>query len=391
LAPSPTAVPSRIELLAAASLGLVATVIAAVLPVLVGAWQTTLGFSADQAGYIAATELFAQVCGTLLFLYIDGAWSLRRCAGLGLAVMVAGNLACAQSSHLVALVASRLIAGTGGGMVRALAMKCLALAMYPGRAFALYASGQVAIAATVSAVIPQVINGAGLRVPFLALAGICAAATALIFWLPAHRASGERARRALDFHPRTAWTLGALFIFFVGQAGTWTYLAPLGEERGISAAIISSTLTWLNVAGLAGTLTAGALAVYLRPMPTISTLAGITLLSILVLFHVHASGLLFVISACCFYFAWCASLPFQFAIIASCDHTGAAGATAPAVDGLGLACGAALGGLLIAHFGVGAVGVLCAFGTVLGIACYLAGSLTHRTAELAATPANTAR
>jgi predicted MFS family arabinose efflux permease len=54
-----------------------------------------------------------------------------------------------------------------------------------------------------------------------------------------------------------------------------------------------------------------------------------------------------------------------------------------------LACGAALGGVLIAHLGVGAVGVLCALGTVLGIGCYLAGSLTN-TAEPSAALANPA-
>src|SRR6185437_952976 len=111
---------ARTQLLSAAILGLIATVVAAVLPMLVSAWQTALGFSAHEAGYIAATELFAQVCGTVLFLRIDRTWSLRRCAGLGLAVMVVGNLACARGEHLWALLASRLIAGLGGGMVRAL-------------------------------------------------------------------------------------------------------------------------------------------------------------------------------------------------------------------------------------------------------------------------------
>ena len=362
---------SRIQLLTAGCLGLVATVIAAVLPVLVSAWQTALGFSAHQAGYIAATELFAQVCGTVLFLRVDRAWSLRRCAGLGLAVMVVGNLACARSEHLVALVISRLIAGTGGGMVRALSMKCLALATLPGRAFAIYASGQVALAAAVSAAVPRVLDIAGLRLPFLVLGAICAVAMTLIFWLPAQTSPNDRERSRLGFHPRTAWTLGALLVFFVGQAGTWTYLAPLGEARGMSPTTISDTLTWLNVAGLVGTLGAGALAVTLRPLATIGGLAAITLVSIWVLFHVHASGLIFAAAACCFYFSWCASLPFQFAIIARCDQTGAAGAAAPAVDGLGLACGAALGGVLISHFGVGAVGVMCAVGTVLGVAGYL--------------------
>jgi len=66
------------------------------------------------------------------------------------------------------------------------------------------------------------------------------------------------------------------------------------------------------------------------------------------LFHTH-SGVIFGIAACGFYFAWCSSFPLQFALIAASDASGRAGAAAPAVDGLGLACGAALGGALLAH------------------------------------------
>ena len=378
-------------MLTAGALGLIATVIAAVLPVLVSAWQTELKFSAHEAGYVAATELFAQVCGTVLFLCLDRVWPLRRCAGLGLALMVAGNLTSAESQHLAALVASRMIAGTGGGIVRALSMKCLARAVNPGRAFAMYASGQVAIAATVSAVIPQILNIVGLRVPFMLLAGLCAAAVGLTFLLPTGPLSRPYPSQRLHVPAQSIWTLGALFIFFIGQAGVWTFLAPLGEAQHVAPRAISGTLVWLNVAGLVGTLGAAALADRVSPLGTITCLLGITLLAILGLFHSHFSWLLFALSACSFYFAWCASLPFQFAIIARSDETGGAGAAAPAIDGLGLACGAAMAGVLITRIGVSAAGLLCVVGSLGGVACYVfANSLIRKTSRSTSLQASSA-
>lgn len=198
--------------------------------------------------------------------------------------------------------------------------------------------------------------------------------------LPTRSPSAEGPRRPLGFNPRTAWTLARLFIFFIGQAGTCTYLAPLGEEHGISPAIISSTLTWLNVAGLVGTLGPARSRSICRRCRRSAPWQALPSSPFSLFFRCTLPSLPFAVSACCFYFAWCASLPFQFTIIARCDPNGAAGAAAPAVDGLGLACGAAVGGVLISRFGVGAVGALCALGTVLGIACYLTGSFTTRAA-----------
>ena len=38
------------------------------MPVLVGVWQKQAGLQVDQAGFVAAMELFAQVAGTAVFL-----------------------------------------------------------------------------------------------------------------------------------------------------------------------------------------------------------------------------------------------------------------------------------------------------------------------------------
>jgi len=362
--------PTRSLLLAAGSLGLMATVIAAILPVLVGAWQSGLRISADQAGYVAAAELFAQVMGTLLFLRMERLLAWRRCAVLGLVLMLAGNLGSAASDALPALLASRLVAGMGGGIVRALAMNCLARARNPGRAFALYASAQVLLAGSLTAAMPGILASVGLRVAFVVLASACALALLLVSRLPARPAPVAETGHGRLFAPAALLCLVGLFLFFVGQAAVWTYLVPLGAALGISSRAVGATLTALNFAGLVGTLGAGMLAGRASALALVAALMGLTLSAVLVLFHAH-EAMPFALAACLFYFCWCVSFPLQFALIAESDGSGRAAAAAPAVDGLGLACGAALGGALIARAGLPATGLLCAVAGVASIAAYV--------------------
>jgi len=74
--------PSKSMFWAAGALGIIATAVAAILPVLVGVWQKQAGLQVDQAGFVAATELLAQVAGTAGFLsassFICGRRRCRR-------------------------------------------------------------------------------------------------------------------------------------------------------------------------------------------------------------------------------------------------------------------------------------------------------------------------
>ena len=79
--------PSNRTFWAAGALGILATAVGAILPVLVGVWQKQAGLQVDQAGFVAATELFAQVAGTGVFLWASPRWTLRTIA----VVVVSGS------------------------------------------------------------------------------------------------------------------------------------------------------------------------------------------------------------------------------------------------------------------------------------------------------------
>jgi MFS transporter, DHA1 family, inner membrane transport protein len=381
--------PSNTTFWAAGALGILATAVAAILPVLLGVWQKQAGLQVDQAGFVAATELFAQVAGTGMFLWASSRWSSRAIAVLGLGVMVVGNTATALSVDLPSLLLSRAIGGSGGGLVRALCMMSLARALSPGRAFAIYAGAQVGLAAVTTAMMPHLIESLGARAPFLVLTLASVIGFALCPLLP--RASplprSTIRRRGLATPPMAAiLAIAALFIFFVGQGALWTYLAPIGGYRSIPLAGVTQALTLLNFAGLAGALGVGALAHRVNPRIALATLLTTEILSIVGLFHVHSS-VGFVISAGVFYFSWCASFPFQFTVIAQSDRSGRASAVVPAADGLGLASGAAIASMVLPTLGLGSAGWICAAASVIGITLYIgSATLSTRRSELVQRP-----
>jgi predicted MFS family arabinose efflux permease len=365
--------PSNSTFWAAGALGLLATSVAAILPVLVGVWQRQAGLRVDQAGYVAATELFAQVAGTGLFLCASPRWTLRTIAVFGLGVMVVGNIVTAVSVDFPSLTLARAIAGAGGGVIRALCMMWLAKAVSPGRAFAVYAGAQVGLAAVTTALLPHLIDAEGMRAPYLVLILVSALGFSLCPLLPRHSPLPPfaiRQRGLASYTTAAILAIVALFIFFAGQGALWTYLAPIGAYRSIPAASVTQALALLNFAGLAGALGVGAMAHRVNPRIALLTLLATEIVSIVGLFNVHSS-MGFIASAGLFYFSWCASFPFQFTVISQSDRSGRASAVVSAADGLGLAGGAAVASMILPTFGLGSAGWMCAAASVVGITLYI--------------------
>jgi len=266
-------------------------------------------------------------------------------------------------------------------------MMCLAKASSPGRAFAVYAGAQVALAAAATALMPQLVSHFGPRSPFLVISAVSLAGLALCSALP----KGSMAPRAATNQgsalvPKPAViAIAGLFLYFLGQGALWTYLEPIGRHQAIPATDISHALALLNIAGLVGALGVGALAHRLSPRVALVILLATGMLSIVGVFHASSAGL-FIASSAGFYFSWCASFPFQFALISNTDSTGRASAMVPAVDGLGLASGAAVAGVVFPVFGLAASGWIYTVASVCGVTCYVISSMMLKTRKTSPAP-----
>jgi predicted MFS family arabinose efflux permease len=361
----------------AGGLGILATVTVAVLPALVAVWRDSFALRLDQSGYLAATEIYAQVAGSGGYIAMRSRASWRAAAILGLLLLAFGNVVPAISGVFSSLLVSRALAGMGAGLLRSQCMSALASARNPGLLFAIYASVQVAVAAAVTIALPALIAVEGSKIPFLILAAVSGSALYVCRWLPrfSHTRGSSRTKAILPVAGMLA--LAALFVFFLGQGGFWTYLNPIGKSRLIDQKGISVTLSVLNLAGLAGTLGIGALAHRLPPRSALIFLMCLSIASVGMLYRAHSTTM-FMWAACGFYFSWCASFPFQFALIAEVDPSQTASAAIPAVDALGLASGGAVAGMLLPILGIDAPGWVCAAGTLIGIFGYLLASRLSR-------------
>src|ERR1700722_3236418 len=89
------------------------------------------------AGYVVAADLAAQVAGTLLFMRYGRRLQWSTAVSAGLALMAVGNLLSCFSQSTSALIAMRLVAGCGAGIVRSGCFVAFARARDPARAIAL--------------------------------------------------------------------------------------------------------------------------------------------------------------------------------------------------------------------------------------------------------------
>ena len=389
--PPASAALSTATLWAAGSLGVLSAVTAALTPLLVAVWSEQFGFPIEQAGYIASAELAMQAVGTVSFIGVSRFLSWRACSLLGVSLLLAGNVLTAANSVVGTVMLAQAVAGLGGGLVRALCMSCLARAGKPSRAFSLYAVGQMLIGAAGTAMMPRLIEFGGGKGVFLILAGVSSLGYIALRWLPRARFAVMHPRTRARVFPRAAVVaLVALFLYFLGQGALWTFLPKIGSNQNLSSATVGAALAYSNLAGLAGAMLVGLVGYRLNNAFALGVLLPIGLLSLAGIYLGHTS-LLYSASVCVFYFAWCASFPFQFAIIARVDPTASASTLVPAIDAFGLACGPALAATLFRWFGAAAPGWIYACAGISSIAMFVKSSVsTSPQAPRASTPATSA-
>lgn len=261
--------------------------------------------------------------------------------------MVAGNSLSCLSQSTLELLATRLVAGIGAGVVRSACFVAFGRARDPARAIALLNVAQIVSMAAAFATFPWLSSVVGWFGPYLALSllAILTFVTAPLW--PKLGRSKDAARVSLAFGRAGTVCLVAVFLYFLAQAAVWAFAEAIGAGLGES----SSHVTWaLELAAFSG-IPASAFAFVISTRISIAraliiglclTLAGLYLLTINAGFWPFAVGLAL------FNFAWNTTTPFEFATAAAADDAGNTVAAFAAADGLGLAVGPMLAGMLIA-------------------------------------------
>ncbi|MDF8333481.1 MFS transporter [Novosphingobium cyanobacteriorum] len=312
-----------------------------------------LGYSPAQVGTYFSIEFagyfFAGLAGSRILPRSN--W--RTVALVSAIVFAAGSICTPLAIHHFAwLVPVRLVTVTAAAL---LSTVCLANANDSddsSRAIALLITGQLVGGVIGLAALPRLFEAFGLGSYFMVLGVLMFSAMPMLKSLSAGSQRQDHAR-PMRASPRGGLLLlrfPAIFCFYVGMAGIWTFAADFGAQAHLSPQAIGNVLSGATVCGILGSALAGILSGRASIGIKLAVGYGILITSTAV---IGLGGTLaaFLAGAFAFKFAWTFVVPYIFAAIGKFDTNGELMAEGMMVTGLGLAAGPFIAGQIVEHSG----------------------------------------
>ncbi len=353
-APSPTAAPTgRSALLAGIHGMVVATSVGQVLPVLMTTLTSELHLTVTQAGLLAAADLGATTIASAVCARPAGRFALSTVAQVGTVIVLGANVACLLVTGFGGLLALRLLAGIGAGLVTVACVIALSQNKSPARAFALAGIAQTAFGAALNVAIPSLNAHYGWSACFVVIAAFAAPGLWIARYYVRSQASQAVASRA-TFTIAGWMAFAALSIAFCAIGATWANLGGLGERSHLTLATIGIAVSGASIAGPVATALTALVGNRISSLlglgfGAITMLAGVTLLGL------AGSNSLFYAGSIAFMFGWAVYVPYALGLTSVIDPTGALAVIATAGANGGFSLGPLIAVPAIAVWGVGAV------------------------------------
>ena len=322
------------------------------MPMLVGGVIDDLGFTEQQAGFIASLEGMGLVLAALAAALWIRRISWTRALAAGCIATALLNIVTANLDDYTLFLVVRFLAGFAGGSVFALTVAALGDNRHPDRAFG----------------IAQVVQGAMMFFAFAAAAPILArwtvsglyyllafAALAMLLTLLRYPSTGApRAIPGSDGLPIPNYSgliwvgLVASLLFFSNIFGFWAYIERIGQASGLATETIGLALGVSQFAAIVG---AGAAAIasdrYGRVAPLALALVG--QLFVLWLLVGQFTPLSFYLGAGLFQALFVLANSYQLGVISKIDIRGQYMVLVTGFQGLGAAVGPGIAAALIAE------------------------------------------
>ncbi|MCG8443432.1 MAG: MFS transporter [Caulobacterales bacterium] len=358
-----------------------------VLPGFVQGLVEYVGFTDQQAGFIASTELMGMTAGTIAMMALVGRANWRVVFLVSLALIAAGNFASIVLTDFYALCAARFVIGVGGGFIVSLSYTVFGLTAKADRNFALGIFFVLLYAAVVYPFLPVIFSGAGLAGLLIFMGAFAIVGLPFVRYMPR---SGEEHRElddqaiALDW-PRKVLALAAMLVFFSANFAVWTYLFRVGVLAGVAEQDVANGLSFSQFLGMAGAFTCALVgAAFGRGIMLAIAILGCALPLAFLFGPIGALGYAAVVGA--YQYGWNMAHPYLLAAMASFDPSGKMVVYATAMQFIGISLGPAIAAAVVS--GVGFSGVL--LGAVVALIVSLALILPPVLAQSAASRAGPA-
>ncbi len=346
----------------------------AVQPVIVGALVDRLGFTESQAGFVAALEMTGVGVGLVLLFGLAHRLRPRILASAGVITIAAANLIACLIHSYAPMLAIQFVVGLGSAMVFSVYLQAGAAQERPEHLFAIVNAVSIAYSGIFMPITPFILANWQLPGIFATLAGIAAASSLLLPWIPAtpvgtarRQQVGATASAAL-LTPRVVMVLVMMLLLYTGHGAIWAYQERIGVGLGMDPKAVSrwlgiSMLTW----GVIGSMLASWLGMRLgRLWPQVISL-GVSVVAALLLVFGDTSAL-FALACGLIALSWFYGLPYQMGLLAQYDRLGRLNLIGCTMTTGGAALGPACAAMIVASGGHWPVGVLAG-------CCYLTGLL----------------
>jgi predicted MFS family arabinose efflux permease len=357
-------------------------------PMIVGGLVESLGFSEQQAGFVASVELSGIALGLLFLIGFVQRIPSRFLAGAAVLVVILANLVSCNVHQFSMMLPVRFVAGLGAAMALAVFLTMAASGGIPEKTFAVVNAISIAYSGVLTPFAPAMLATWKLPGLFLTLAAVAMLLSPVLAGVGRSGARRENSSRGETggrgfvkvLPSRVAMLLIMMLLVYSGHGAIWAYQQRIGVGLGLSAAEVGK---WIGlsmlIGGVGGSLLARMLGLIMgRVWPQILSL-GMSAVAVLFLV-LGTTPFSFAMGGGLVALSWFYGLPYQMGLLAAFDPRGRANMAGVVMTTGGAAAGPAVAAILIGHAGHWAIGLFAAacYGLSLILVLPAAIELTRR-------------
>jgi MFS family permease len=281
-----------------------------------------LGMTEQQAGEIAAAEMFGLAATTVLLSFVSERFAWRNFLFVSVLVCSLGNFASIGQTDPGTLAVIRFITGLGSGGLISLTFTMAGLTERTDRNFGYIVSWVLIFGAIGLLVMPSTYHLVGMNGVLVFFGLFCASSLYFIRHLPDSGAAHIDHGKEKNYKaPIKTISLAAILIYNTAVGIVWAYLFLVGLDSGMAEQSVANALTVSQFLGIAGALLAVLFETrFGRLAPLMIGIFGGAASIYLLLGQLESAG--FWLAVCGFNFLWNLSMPYLLATLAEFDHRG---------------------------------------------------------------------
>ena len=323
------------------------------LPIWAGIFTETFGFSSRQVGLLLSADMTANTIAAFSARYWIHRCYWRRVFPFAVLLTVIPNLLCGTAESFETFLVYRYVAGLGAGTMVAFMYATISASVNPDREFAYAMALQVFVGALC-------LNGASYlwmtwgMAPVFIMTGLVALLPILCYHAiprsnPLTRGTGgdkKPGHGAVVAGRSILYGLLAVGLFFASMNSIWSFMERLGDAEGFTTDFIAFTLSVSLLFSFAGALVPAWLAGKMKRIVPIS-IGYVLLFAAIYTVGLHPAATTYFAALCVYNFFYSFVIPFQNGWIAGFDRDGRTVVLLPFAQGIGIAAGPVLAGLVI--------------------------------------------